>query len=500
VDVREASGAHRGDAPAAMVVLGVRQAARRGRDAASAVDPDDALAAAARALVAGGSPVASVAVSALPARSPRVLGARLRVLRGPDALPDRVGGGEAWQLAAHGGFVQAHRGTAAAIHQAVLADLGAALGGVRGRRVLDLYAGSGALGLTLAASGADVLCVESYGPAVEHARRAASAQGIATLRAVAADVVDEVTRLVRERARVDAVVVNPPRRGLPPDARAAIAALAPRALAYVSCDPDTLARDLAHLRRLGYAATAAGARPHDMIPLTDEVETLVVLRAAPVPPPRVLHEEETLVAVDKAPHEPTVPQGEHAGSLLGRVRALPGLADAQPIHRLDAGTSGVCLFARRAADVAPWQRALGAPDAEKVYTALVRGIARDKGVIARPLADDGVARAARTRYRRVEIVGGHTIIAARPDEGRTHQIRRHLASIGRPVVGDGRYGHPATNRHLAERTGLDRPFLHCARITLLHPRTGAPLSIEAPLAPDLALVVARLRAGSDAVP
>jgi 23S rRNA (uracil1939-C5)-methyltransferase len=504
VDVREVTGRGLGEAPAAMVVLGVRETRRAPRRstasrvrAGSAPEPAAALEVAAARLVASGTGIASVAVSVVAGGSPRVLGARLRVLRGPDALPDRAGGGQTWLLAAHGGFVQAHRGTAAAIQHALLTELGEVLGGLGGRRVLDLYAGSGALGLTLAAGGAEVLCVESYRPAVDQLLRAAAAQGLRELRAVTADAADEVGRLVRSRVSVDAVVLNPPRRGLAPEVRTAVAALGPRVVAYVSCDPDTLARDLAHLRRLGYAPTAAGARPHDLIPLTDEVETLVVLRPAPPPPPRILHEDETVIAVDKAPHEPTTPQGEREGSLLARVRALPGLAEAQPVHRLDAGTSGICLFARRAADVAPWQRALGAADAEKSYTALVRGIARAKGSITRPLIDDGVARPARTRYWRVEVVGGHTMIVARPDEGRMHQIRRHLAAIGHPVLGDGRYGHAPSNRHLVERTGLDRPFLHCAALALTHPHTGVRLVLEAPLPPDLALVLARLRGGAD---
>jgi 23S rRNA (uracil1939-C5)-methyltransferase len=226
-----------------------------------------------------------------------------------------------------------------------------------------------------------------------------------------------------------------------------------------------------------------------MIPLSAEVECLALLRAAPLPPPRVIYQDESVIAVDKDPHEPTTPQGEHRGSLLARVRGLPGAESASPVHRLDLGTSGVCVFARDSASAAAWSAALSAADATKEYVALVRGITRDKGTIARPLVESGRTLAARTRYRRERIVAGHSSLRVQPDEGRTHQIRRHLASIGHPVLGDARHGHAPSNRHLFERHALDRPFLHCSRLTLSHPRSGARVTLESDLPGDLASVL-----------
>jgi 23S rRNA (uracil1939-C5)-methyltransferase len=285
---------------------------------------------------------------------------------------------------------------------------------------------------------------------------------------------------------VDAVVVNPPRRGLSPALREALGDLRPELVAYVSCDPDTLARDLAHLRRAGLGTRRA--QPLDMLPLTGHVETLVFLTPARPLPPRVLFESDVLLAVEKPGHEPTTPQGEHTRSLLERVRLLPSGNEAVPVHRLDAGTSGVCLFAKRPSAVAPLSRALA--EGEKRYTALVRGVIRPKGTIARPLRDEGRTLEATTRYTRERIVGGHALVVARPAEGRTHQIRRHLASIDHAVLGDERYGHGPSNRHLLERFGLDRTFLHCARITLA--LESGPVTIECPLPADLALVLERL--------
>jgi 23S rRNA-/tRNA-specific pseudouridylate synthase len=213
-----------------------------------------------------------------------------------------------------------------------------------------------------------------------------------------------------------------------------------------------------------------------------------VLRRAPPPALGVLYEDRALVAVAKPPFLPTVPHPEHPDSLLARVRALPGRGEVVPLGRLDAGTSGVCLFAASPSQAGALQRALAAEGAERRYLALVRGVARARGSIARALDE----RAARTRYRRLAVVAGHALLEVAPESGRTHQIRRHLASIGEPVLGDARHGHAPSNRHLFERAGLDRPFLHCASVAFRHPVTKARVRIQAPLAPDLASVLARL--------
>ncbi|GAB4213190.1 MAG: hypothetical protein OHK0013_36850 [Sandaracinaceae bacterium] len=434
----------------------------------------------ARALAADGGPPLAVSVSVAERDlSPRLLGTyRLDPAR---ARLDRIGDGPAF-LAAHGAFVQAHRGAAAAIHDRVAAEL-ARLGPAP--RVLELYAGSGALALRLAASGASVVAVERFAPAIALVRASAARAGLdAKVRGIVGDAVDVLTDPAL--GQVDAVLLNPPRRGVPPAVRDAVARSRAGLVLYVACDPETLARDLAAFARAGLATSTLV--PFDMMPQTFEVETLAVLRRAPPPSPTVLAQGERWVVVDKAPHEPTTPHPEHAVSLLDRVRALPGYERGTPVHRLDVGTSGACLFARTPEDVAPLQRAL--TDANKTYFALVRGIPRDKGTIRRPLREAGRELASTTRYRRRRVIAGHGLVEARPDEGRTHQIRRHLASIGHPVVGDARHGHAPTNRHFEESAALDRPFLHCASLAIT--LDGQARVIEAPLAPDLRLVLDRL--------
>jgi 23S rRNA (uracil1939-C5)-methyltransferase len=293
-----------------------------------------------------------------------------------------------------------------------------------------------------------------------------------------------------ERAeRFDAAVVNPPRRGMSPTAREWIARLEPQMIAYVSCDPDTLARDLDHMSRLGYQA--ATLRPLDMIPLTDEVETVAILRRTAVPTARIVYEDEDVLVVDKGPHEPTTPQGEYASSLLSRVRRLPGAEDAVPIHRLDIGTSGLVIFAKTPDRVAVWAEVLGGPLTRKIYVAAARGVTPSKGAITRELREEGKLYPARTRYRRLAVAAGHSVLRVIPEQGRTHQIRRHLAAIGHPVLGDERYGHAPTNRFFEEKNGLDRAFLHCVRIELDHPKKYSRLVIEAPLPGDLRAVLER---------
>jgi 23S rRNA (uracil1939-C5)-methyltransferase len=405
-----------------------------------------------------------------------VLGGDTIPLLGPLEVEDRLAPALPAFVTTFGAFAQAHRGVAAAIVERLRDAL-------RGppRRVLELFAGAGALALALAEAGHTVEAVESFGPAMERLRLAAARRGLeGRIRAHAADAAALTVELAARGARFDAVVVNPPRTGLSPALRAALASLGAPRVEYVSCEPRTLARDLSDLAERGLVARAAA--PFDMMPQTAEVETLVALVPGPAPAPRVLFEDDALIAVDKPPHLPTTPQSEHATSLLARVREALGVPEAVPVHRLDAGTSGVCLFARRPSEVEALAAALGG--GTKRYHALVRGVTHGKGKIERPLKEGGRLVPATTRYERKRVVRGHSLLVVRPVEGRTHQIRRHLASIGRPVVGDLRHGHGPTNQHLYERFGLDRTFLHLGSIEL-----AGGLRIEAPLAPDLQAVL-----------
>jgi len=180
----------------------------------------------------------------------------------------RMAGPEADAAAA--AFEQVNAAVAAALREDVLASLPAV------GRVLDLYAGAGAVGLALAARGCDVATVEVDARAVRATKARAAERGL-RLRAVAAKVEDVLAGLLP----ADAVVANPPRTGLEAAASAALAAAPPARLVYVSCDPATLARDLARLGAT--AARLTALRAYDMFPQTSHVETLAVLDREPEP-------------------------------------------------------------------------------------------------------------------------------------------------------------------------------------------------------------------------
>ncbi|MET0412165.1 MAG: hypothetical protein ABW217_12765, partial [Polyangiaceae bacterium] len=281
------------------------------------------------------------------------------------------------------------------------------------------------------------------------------------------------------RGGFDAVIVNPPRRGLEPAVRRALAGLAAKALIYVSCEPRTLARDLAHLARLGLRAERV--LPLDMIPLSDAIECCALLAPAAPPAPRVLFEDELTLALDKAPFEDAC-QG--ADSLAARARQTLGHPELTPLVALERDVSGVCWFAKTPTAAANLREAV--TRAELSFSALVSGISHKKGKI------DGRRKAQQTglRYVRRSVQSGHSLLEVLVDPTSVRELRRLLASIGHPVLGDDRHGKAVTNRYFEHRHGLDRPLLHCARLRLELPR--GTLEIEAPLSADLAHVLGRL--------
>ncbi|MEB2311846.1 MAG: RsmD family RNA methyltransferase [Sorangiineae bacterium] len=450
IDAREVSD---GGAPRALLTLVL--------DAAREV-PERALAAAAAALMSAAPELAGVSVSRRARDAVQLLGAGHRLVRGVGRAPDRIG--EVTHLAVPGAFVQAHRAQAAALHAALVAALERALGGLAGKRGVELYAGSGAIGLALAHAGMTMTLVESYPEAAAAARDAARELPSGAVEVITGDAGRVARALARDRVRPDVVVVDPPRRGLEPAARVALAALEPRALAYVSCNPETLARDLSHLVELGYRA--APPEPFDMIPLTEELECLAVLTRGAPPPLRVLHADDQWLVVDKPPHE----DPRH---LLQRVRRVVGFAEARAAVSLHTEASGALPFTHSTA-----------PSAVRVrFVAAVRGVTRPSGSVNRPLG----GAPARTRYRRLGVAHGHSLLEILAEPGSPEQLRRHLAGLGHPVLGDTRFGHGPTNRHVAERHGLDRLFLHASRVELDPGGHGNEIVVSCALPGDLAV-------------
>ncbi|HVP28849.1 MAG TPA: RluA family pseudouridine synthase [Myxococcota bacterium] len=236
--------------------------------------------------------------------------------------------------------------------------------------------------------------------------------------------------------------------------------------------------------------------------------------AAEAIPLRVLYEDADLLVIDKPAGLVVHPAPGHAtgtlvNALLHHCRDLAGIGGVQRpgiVHRLDKGTSGVLVVAKHDAAHAGLARQFKEHSIERIYLALVRGVPRaDEGrveaAIGRHPSDrkrmsvrSARGREARTawRVRRRFPKSGCAELEIRPETGRTHQIRVHLAASGLPIVGDPVYGRGAGS------FGLERPALHAAVLGFVHPRTGAKLRFEAPLPEDLERCLSELLAREQA--
>jgi tRNA pseudouridine65 synthase len=181
---------------------------------------------------------------------------------------------------------------------------------------------------------------------------------------------------------------------------------------------------------------------------------------------------------------------------MARVRDLVG-RHVHPLHRLDRGTSGAVLFALDRATAATLSEALARGAVRKRYLALVRGVPPEGGLVDHPVRRGEAGREriqAVTRFERLGIASEDrcSLVLAEPLTGRLHQLRRHFKHLSHPVVGDVNYGDGRVNRAFRARWGLHRLALHALSLELLHPVTGEPLRIVAPLPDDLFVVLERL--------
>jgi 23S rRNA (uracil1939-C5)-methyltransferase len=197
------------------------------------------------------------------------------VLDGAGAIEERldVDGRPLRLRLSAGAFFQANREVAGWAYGAIARGLAPE----PGERAVDAYCGVGGIALVLARTAGEVVGIEAHPGAVDDARAAAALAaedgggGRAGVRFVAGDAARELARL----DRADVVVLNPPRKGCAEPVLAEVVRLAPRAVAYLSCDPDTLARDLAWLAARGYRPREV--TPLDMLPHTPHVEALALL-------------------------------------------------------------------------------------------------------------------------------------------------------------------------------------------------------------------------------
>jgi 23S rRNA (uracil1939-C5)-methyltransferase len=198
-----------------------------------------------------------------------IFGKSFVALGGSDVVVERIGGLELQSRP--GAFLQANVGVARRVYERVLELAHPAAG----ETAIDLYAGVGAISFCLATGAARVFGIEESPLAVLDAKANIRRNGFHNVRFVAGPTGEALPDLAQKLDRVDLVTLNPPRRGADETTRRAIVACRPSRIVYVSCDPETLARDLAWFASNGYAPRAV--EPFDMLPQTDHVECVALL-------------------------------------------------------------------------------------------------------------------------------------------------------------------------------------------------------------------------------
>jgi len=218
----------------------------------------------------------------------------------------------------------------------------------------------------------------------------------------------------------------------------------------------------------------------------------------------IVHLDEAVAVVDKPAGLVVHPAPSHSGETL--VDVLEGIAGGGPserpgiVHRLDKDTSGLMVVARTEQAHRDLSAQIKGREATREYLALVEGALETRsGTIDAPLGRHrrrrtqmavrgSGEREARTHFDVVETLPADTLVRAQLETGRTHQIRVHFAAIDHPIAGDPEYGS-------AGRHGLNRQFLHAARLSFRHPASGEEASFTSKLPDDLAAALERSRTG-----
>ena len=265
----------------------------------------------------------------------------------------------------------------------------------------------------------------------------------------------------------------------------------------------------------GARVRAAGAiRAGDRIEIAPAPIATAPQSTGATPNVEVLFADDEMIVVNKPAGMTVHPAPGHpdatlVDALLARFPELTAMAEPDGVlrpgivHRLDKETSGVMAVARTPFARTALSRQFKDRTVRKIYLAIVRGVlARDRLTITRPIGRHPterkrmsvVSKSPRAATTRIVVLNrftptgaefGATLVLVRPETGRTHQIRVHLASIGHPCLGDSLYG--VRKRGTPEvLPGFARQALHALVLDLEHPRSGARLSFIAPPPEDFA--------------
>lgn len=235
----------------------------------------------------------------------------------------------------------------------------------------------------------------------------------------------------------------------------------------------------------------------------------LTVEPTPVAGLRILHDDDDIVVVDKPVGVAAHPAPGFTGpTVIGALAAAgyrvstSGSAERQGVvHRLDVGTTGAMAVAKSERAYTLLKRAFREREVEKEYRAVVQGHPDPlRGTVDAPIdrhprrpglfavVADG--KPSVTHYDTEEAFRAASLLSVRLETGRTHQIRVHMAALRHPCVGDLAYGADPT---LAQRLGLDRQWLHAARLAFAHPADGTWVEFTSPDPDDLAEAVKRLR-------
>ena len=221
----------------------------------------------------------------------------------------------------------------------------------------------------------------------------------------------------------------------------------------------------------------------------------------------IIYEDEKLIAINK-PHGLLVHRSRIA--MDAEVFALQLLRDkinqrVHPVHRIDRKTSGVLLFTKSKESHKELQHLFSTRKVDKTYIAIVRGFLEPKGEIDYPLTENNKTQEAFTEYKvlqefELDIPFGkfqtsrYSLLEIKPETGRFHQIRKHMAHIFHPIIGDRPHGCNKQNKLWKEKFEMNTMLLHANSLHFNYPENN-PIKIEAKMSSEFERALEILKLG-----